>query len=295
MRFRPRRWPGVLTGAGFLLLILALDAWLGLCIAHRAPDFVSFLLGLVGLLTLPLLAALSYGLYGLLNLTYDVNRNRVLIRWGASEQVIPLKRITQVVEGNQWSELVRWRGMRWLGYVIGRGESEEWGSFLSLATEPLSRQLLLITPSQGYSISPLDRGEFLKALETRRRMGPFESPTQEMHHAPFLGWPLWRDRTLWWLILAGALANGALLAYLCWRYPSLPRFLPLHFDPLGHADRIGTRGELFRLPLIELLTLLVNSVLSGILHRRGRLVSYLLPGGTIVVQALLGVALWKLS
>lgn len=294
MRFRPRRWPGALAGAGFFLLLLALDIWLALRIAHRPPDLVSCLLGLMGLLTLPLLAALGYGLYGLLNLTYDVNRNRVLIRWAASEQVIPLERITRIVEGNQLDS-VRWRGVKWPGYAIGRGEAEGWGPFLSFATEPLEHQLLLVTPSLSYFISPLDRDGFLTALEVRRQMGALESVVQEVRHAPFLTWPLWRDRTLWWMTLAGVLANGALFAYLCWRYTSLPFFLPLHFDPLGHADRVGTRAELFRLPLIGLLALLVNGVLGGVLHPRHRLAGYLLLGGAIVVQALLGVGLWALG
>ena len=294
MCFRPKRWPGALTGAGFLLFLLAGDIWLALCIAQRTPDLGSFLLGLIGLFTLPLLTAIGYGLYGLLNLTYDVNRNRVLIRWAASEQVIPLERITRIVEGSQLSDSVHWRGVKWPGYTIGRGEAEGWGPFLSFATEPLSRQLLLITPSLSYAISPLDRDGFLAALEVRRQLGPLESLAQEARHAPFLTWPLWRDRALWGLALAGALANGVLFAYLCWRYASLSPFLPLHFDPLGHADRIGTRAELFRLPLIGLLALLVNGVLGGVFHSRQRLATYLLLGGAIVVQALLGVGLWAL-
>jgi len=271
-----------------------MDIWLALRIAQRTPDLVSFLLGLMGLLTLPLLAALGYGLYGLLNLTYDVNRNRVLIHWAASEQVIPLERITRIVEGSQLPDPVRWRGVKWPGYAIGRGETEGWGPFLSFATEPLTHQLLLVTPSLSYFISPLDRGGFLAALEVRRQLGALESVVQEAHHAPFLTWPLWRDGTLWWLALAGALANGALFAYLCWRYTSLPLFLPLHFDPLGHPDRIGTRAELFRLPLIGLLALLVNGVLGGVLHPQQRLVGYLLLGGALLVQVLLGMGLWAL-
>jgi len=294
MYFRPRRCPGVLIGAGLVLFLLALDMGLALLIVQRVPDLVSFLLGLTGLLTLPLLAALGYALYGLLNLTYHVNRNRVLIRWAASEQVIPLERVTCVVEGSELPDSVRWHGVKWPGYAIGRGEVEGWGPFLSLASERLSHQLMLVTPSLGYSISPLDREGFLAALKIRRQMGPLESVAQETHHGSLLTWPLWLDRTLWWLTLAGALANAALFAYLCWRYASLPPNLPLHFDPLGHADRIGTRSELFRLPLIGLLALLVNGVFCGVLHRRERLAGYLLLGGAIVMQALLGVGLWAL-
>jgi hypothetical protein len=297
MRFHPRRWPGVLTGAGFLLLFVTVDVWLALYIARRTPDLISFLLGLLGLFTLPVLVSIGYGLYGLLNLTYDMNRNRLVIRWVGSEQVIPLGRITRIVEGSQLAESVRWRGVRWPGYMIGRGQvpGAEGGRFLSFATEPLSHQLLLVTPSLSYAISPLNRQGFLAALAIRCQMGPVEYVAQEARHPLFLTWSLWRDRTLRWLVLAGAIVNAALFGYLCWRYANLPLILPLHFDPLGYGDRVGARAELFRLPLIGLLMLLADGALSGVLHRRQRVASHLVLGGALLVQALLGVALWSLT
>ncbi len=297
MRFRPRRWPGVLTVAGFLLLLLTLDGWLALRIAKRTPDLMSLLFGLLGLLTVPVVAALSYALYGLVTLAYDVNRDRVLIRWAASEQIVPMGRIMRVIEGDQLARPVRWRGLRWPGCMIGRGQSGGASArpFVSLATGSLRRQLLLITPSLGYGISPLDRQGFLSALALRRQMGTLEDLAQESRHPQYLGWPVWRDRILWYLALAGTLANGAQLAYLCWRYASLPLILPLHFDPLGQVDRTGTRAELFRFPLIGLLILSANSILSGMLHSRQRASSYLLLGGALLAQALLGLGLWRLT
>jgi hypothetical protein len=296
MRFRPRRWPGVLSGAGFALLLLTTDVWLALRIARRMPDLISLLFGLLCLLTVPLLAALGYSLYGLLTLTYDVNRDRVLIRWAASEQVVPMGRITRIVEGSQLGRPVRWRGIRWPGYMIGRGEPAGASArpFLSFATGSLSRQLLLVTPSLGYGISPLDRQGFLSALALRRQMGTLEDLAQEARHPQCLGWSFWRDWILWCLALTSALANGAQLAYLCWRYASLPLMLPLHFDPLGQVDRTGTRAELFRLPLIGLLVLVANGIFSGVAHSRQRAASRLLLGGTLLVQALLGLGLWRL-
>jgi len=297
MRFRPRRWPGVLAGAGLALLFLAVDVWLVRRIAGRTPDLVSLLLGLLGLLTLPVLAAIGYGLYGLLSLAYDMNRNRLLIRWASSEEVIPMGHVIRVVEGSQLLDCVRWRGMRWPGHMIGRGEVEgpEGVPVLSFATEPLRRQLLLITPGLAYAISPFDREGFLAALAVRRQMGAVQQVLQEARHPHLLTWSLWGDRKLWWLILAGVVANGALFAYLCWRYAALPPLIPLHFDRLGQADRIGARAELFRLPVIGLLALLLDGVLSGVLHPRHRVASYLLLGGAVMVQVLLGAGLWRLT
>jgi hypothetical protein len=297
MRFRPRRWPGVLIGAGLFLLLLAGETWLVSRIVQRTPDLTSLLLGLLGLLPLAGLAAVGYGLYGLLNLVYEMNRNRLLIRWAASEQVIPLHHITCVIDGSQVAGVVRWRGMRLPGYVIGRGRAREGrvGPFLSLATEPLARQILLVTPTLSYAISPADREGFLAALAIRQQMGALQQVAQEERHPRLITWMVGRGRALRWPVLAGILANGALFAYLCWRYSSAPLFLPLHFDAAGRGDRIGPRSELFRLPLIGLLALVVDSALGAALHPRFRVASYILVWGAFLIQGLLGIALWRLT
>ena len=294
MLFRPRRWPGVLTGAGSLLLLLALDGWLALCIARRTPDTVSFLLGLMGLLSVPLVGALGCGLYGLLSLTYHVNRNRVLIRSGTSEWAVPLEQLVRVVDGSELPDSVKWRGVKWPGYTIGRGKAEGWGPFLCFATEPRSHQLLLVTSSLSYAISPRDPAGFLSALDTRRKLGVLESVAQREHELPLLSRPLIIDWAVLWLVLTGLLANAALFGVLCWGYVSLPPRVPLHFDALGQVDRMAPRTELFRLPLVGLLALLANGLLGGLLRGRQPLASYLLLGGAVVLQVLLGVGLWSL-
>jgi len=297
MRFRPRRWPGVVTVAGLFLLLLTVGVWLALKVAGRAPDLVALLCGFLAFLAILLCAALGYSLYGLLTLTYDVNRDRVLIRWAASEQVVPMGRITRIVEGSQMGRPVRWRGLRLPGYMIGRGELGRANTipFRSFATRALRHQLLLITPSMGYGISPLHREAFLSALALRRQMGTLASLAQEARHPQFLGWSLWRDRTAWGLTAIGALANGAQLVYLCWRYAGLSLFLPLHFDPFGQVDRTGSRAELFRLPLIGLLVLVANGILGAVLHPRHRAASHFLLGGALLVQVLLALGLWRLT
>jgi hypothetical protein len=254
-------------------------------------------LALLGVATLPLLVGTGYLLYALVRFSYELNRNRLLIQWGASELVVPLRRITRVVQGSQLRSPMRWRGLRLPGCMIGRGEvrGASGGPLVTYATEPLEQQVLLVTPSLSYAISPSMRKEFLTALEICRHMGALESPNQEAHHPPIPMWPAWRDRTLRLLAVTGAVANLAQFVYLCWRYETLPRYLPLHFDPLGNADRIGGRAELFRLPLIGLAVLLGDTALSGMVHRRAEGASYLLIGGALLMQVLLGLGLWRLT
>jgi hypothetical protein len=284
--------------ATFLVLLVAAETWLVARLARRTPDLSSFFLGLLALLVLVLVLAVSYLLYCVLSLSYEINRNRLLIRWGASECVVPLAQITQIRgEGVTLRRPGRWRGLKWPGYMVGRSErrTEPKLPILSFATQPLERQLLLVTSSLSYGVSPADRRGFLEALTIRRRMGALQKLEQEAHHPALTSWTLWHDPTAWRLALGGATAVAAQLAYLCWRFPRLPAFLPVHLGASGYADRIVGRSELFRLPLIGLLVLALNGVVGLLLHAKQRAASYLVLGGALIAQALLSLALWRLA
>jgi hypothetical protein len=86
------------------------------------------------------------------------------------------------------------------------------------------------------------------------------------------------------------LLNLVLFAYIGWRYRALPEFLPLHFDILGQPDRLGMRSEIFRLPTIGFLLLVLNSLLGLAIQRWEKLGAYLLLGVTVIVQVLFWLA-----
>jgi uncharacterized membrane protein len=98
------------------------------------------------------------------------------------------------------------------------------------------------------------------------------------------------DRLVHVLLVLGLLLNLALFAYVGWRYRALPESLPLHFDILGQPDRFGVRSEIFKLPGIGLLLLVLNSLLGLIIYRWEKLGAYLLLGVTSVVQVLFWLA-----
>jgi len=151
-----------------------------------------------------------------------------------------------------------------------------------------------MTPARAYAISPADLDGFLADLELRRRLGPLKALAEETHRARWLTLPIWTDRVAHLLLALGAVANALLFAHLCWRYPALPSLLPLHFDALGQPDRIGLRAEVFKLPAIGLAILVTNFALGLFLHGRERLAAYLLFAAVLVVQILLGVALFNI-
>ena len=91
-----------------------------------------------------------------------------------------------------------------------------------------------------------------------------------------------------------AAINLALLGYLSARFPGLDYLLPLHFSNLGQPDRIGTKMELFTLPIIGLIILGTNLILGLALYRSERAGSYVLWGAATAVQALFWLATFSI-
>jgi hypothetical protein len=278
---------GVLVGIDGLLLNLLI----GESIREQQISFVTFLMALVVVLSVPVLLLAVYHTVSLVTLQYRLDRNGVFVRWFGSEQIIPIRDIQRIIPGGELGDVVvRRRGLRWPGHERGMGQVPGIGRTRFLASQPLTGQLLLVTPGSAFGISPRDPDGFVKAFEARQSLGPNRLLEREMRHAPWLTWPLWTDSTAWTLLGAAAVINLGLFAYLAASFPGLDFQLPLHFNRLGQADRIGTKMELFALPIIGLIILGTNLPLGLILYRRERAGSYLLWGAAAAVQALFWLA-----
>ena len=114
--------------------------------------------------------------------------------------------------------------------------------------------------------------------------------TQKPRLIRVVTWVIGPDRLVHILLVLGLLLNLALFACIGWRYRALPESLPLHFDILGQPDRSGVRSEIFRLPAIGLLLLVLNSLFGLAIHRWQRMGACLLLGVPPVVQMLFWLA-----
>jgi hypothetical protein len=300
LTYRPKSSVGGALGLLFIVLILAVDALLvrALVVHSLRPqqiNLLSFLIGLAILASLPALALAAYETVNWFSLRYDLNRNGIVIRWLGTEQIIPLGDVKRIVPGAQFGEtLVRRRGIYWPGHERGDGLVPGVGRTRFLATRPLAEQLLLITPGQAFAISPRISDGFLKGFEARRAMGPNRILERELRHAPWRRLSLWTDQTAWVLLGAALVVNLGLFGYLAARFPGLDLQLPLHFNNLGQADRIGNKVELFDLPIIGLIILGTNLALGLLLYRRERAGSYLLWGAAAAAQALFWLATFSI-
>lgn len=99
------------------------------------------------------------------------------------------------------------------------------------------------------------------------------------------------------LVVLPILLMVALFLWLGATYNNLPDLLPLHFDAQGNPDRIEDREDIFVLPIIGLITNLVN-VGGGLLLRQrfnNTFAPYLLWSGALLVQVLIWIAIWNIT
>jgi hypothetical protein len=285
LEWKPKRLLGSSIAIGAMLAILILDGVFFHILRGQPPTFLSFLLGLLMALSLPLLAILGYLLYGLFSLRYLIGRDSLVISWARRQEIIPLSAIEFIVSVETLGERVKIRGLRWPGYCIARGHGDKAGEVLFYSTDRPTEQLLITTPTISYIISPSNTTGFLSALRARQRLGPARELQQTREERGLVALPIWHDWKALGLVASGAVANVGLFAYITARYPSLPGLVPL-LSEAGQVKLIGTKEELFEMPIIGLVVFLANTILGFVLHRSERPLTYFLAFIALLVQVL---------
>ncbi len=302
MDFRPAPSRGLLIGFGLLATGVALE--LALALAARAAGLGprAAVLGLVAVGLLPLVAIVAYWVWGLASLRYGISRDGIVIHWAASRQIVPMESITHVLAGRPYAGGLR--GLRWPGHEVGRttirDDDDHPHPTLVYATTPPDGQIVIITPSLAYAISPADRAAFIDDFKQRRRLGPVQRLDQQTDQARWARLALWHDPLGLGLLGVGVLLCALGFAAIAWLYPSLPPELALQYryDPVVNGDVPGTLQPLaaiWRLPWIGLALLAGNAVLALLVHRRARLGALLLITGAIFVQVALLVVLARVT
>lgn len=280
------------------LVILGLIVLVGVAVLFalaRPVDGFSFLSGLVVLGTLLVIVYLAYRSYAAYTLAYWVDRDGVTIIWGATQQLVPMGAIQRIRRGVSAVPRHRARFWHWPCPDRRRMECQGLGVLNSYATRPPFEQLILVTATENYGLSPADPEGFLEALQARYALGVARPLHSELRRPPLWTWPLWRDRTALFLVGAGLLGLLLMFGVLCIRFPGLSSDLPLHFDINGLPDRIAPKAGLFALPVIGLITWGLNLIAGVWVYRRVQPGgAYLLWGGAVAVEGIAGLALFNL-
>ncbi|MEZ4635503.1 MAG: PH domain-containing protein [Caldilineaceae bacterium] len=228
----------------------------------------------------------------MLNLSYRLDRDALIIRWAATTQVIPLGAIRRIVRsGNEVGGGAPWF---WPSPFVRTGRGQRSRRLERYASRPLPSCLLLETEDSIFALSPIRSDAFLEAIDAYHRLGAIQ-PLQQERRRPLMGAEALLDRPSMWLLSLGALGVLLLFGVLMTRYPGLPERLVMQYSSTGAPDSIRAKESLFVLPIIGLAAYVVNG-LGGVwmAYRQQRLGAYLLWGGTLIVQVLVLLALFSL-
>ena len=250
MQYRPARTPGLLVGAALTGWALALALLLLAIGVGRELGFEGWLAYSASLAAAALAVLFGYWTWALWTLAYDLDRNALLIRWGWTQQVIPLGSIERLVPADAVG-VARPRGVSWWGSQIGRATVEPIGRVLCYATGRLpERMVYVVTSEQSYALTIADPQDFARQVLIRQELGP---TAQLQHHARRGGPPPLRTDDRIALLIAGlALLGGAAVwLQIALRQSAVPATVPLAparrrgrgVHRAARADRAGRRRD----------------------------------------------------
>ena len=78
------------------------------------------------------------------------------------------------------------------------------------------------------------------------------------------------------------------------RFETFPELIALHFNPFGEADLIGSRSDIYKLPLIGAIVWGANTVLAVVASPLDRVLARAALGTSIFVVALICVGAWRI-
>jgi hypothetical protein len=282
------------------LLSIALAAWLWGLLADQVSlggyDYQTFLCGLAFFLALVLLGMSVYLAWCAFTISYKLDSSKLTMRCGGVRQVIPLSAIEEVYAPGALIDskaiTVRWSGLVDImpGYLVGTGTSPQIGRVISVATRPAFGQIFLVTSGVSFGLSPAHPSEFIQQLNRRRELqlefasSHITAPHTELRGISGLAAPLWADKVVRTLMLAGLFLCALLFGYISLIYNGLPISLPLHWNPQAQVDVIGDPQELLRLPAFALAIWLVNVILAAWALRRERAATLFLLAGAVAAQ-----------
>lgn len=302
METHPARSPGTTAGYALAAGIILLDGGLLALLLSEPVTVFTFLWGSLLFLSLPALALIIYWTAALTRARYVVGDGALTISWGPLHHVIPLGEIESVSSGAGGGSVAHFRGLRWPGYQLGKGQMVNHprisGAVQLFASRPQAQHLLVQTGRGTYALTPADSERFRAALEALLAVGHDRREQAGEGPAPrassgWISWPIWGDATAQWILFLGLSLNALLFLTLTALYPQLAATLPLRIDAAGSIVRTGPAGRLFLLPLFGLFAWLFNSLLGWFFYGRRdeQVVAYLLWIGAAVVQIAAWVAI----
>lgn len=285
MFWKPAKTIGLIVGFLILVTIAGVVALLTHSVIGQDPGPSAYVTGLFLVLSAPLLVLWLYWYYGLATMRYYLDRNALVIACGVVRHIVPMESVRAIVSGADVPLADDLHGVSWPGCLMGSAQTRDHGRLAVYSTEPLDRQLVVITDSLCYGISPQQGERFLEEWAAQRDLGPLRQVEQERAYIPFAAMAIWKDRAYWAAMIAGLLASVALFGLISSRFGALPDRLALYLSPQREVFRIVGKAELYLFPAIGTVIAIANAVVGLLVHRRERLAAHLLAAMTAALQA----------
>jgi hypothetical protein len=284
MVFRPiadkTRWEGLVVCTWLVLL----DGLMLIWAIRRPVDWIKFGLVFLVALSIPLLAYWAYRTWAAFTLEYWMDRNAITLRWANVRQVVPLVAIVQMrLDGVSDTGNPGWQ--HWPAPYLRQGKIFDADNVFMAATRPLSDCLVLETEAGAFALSPTDSEAFVDAIQARYEMGPAQHMQVEIRRTAYRQRFLGESSLGPALLGIGLLGVLVLVGVLMVNFPDLPDVLAFQYNSERIPVVVRDKSALFLLPIIGLLTWIVNGF-GGVWmsSRRESTGAYMLWGGTIVVQ-----------
>jgi len=284
--YQPPRALGLMVGAALIAWSIGIAALLALGTLEQPFGLLTLGTSMVIAVCLGIAGVFAYWTYSLATLSYALDRNGLVIRWGITRQVIPLSAIERLVPGTAVG-VPSVQGVSWMGYHIGRAEIARIGNVLFYSTHQTPEQVLYVmTTERNYAISVPDPAAFARQIQVRQDLGPTADVSHHVERTLSAVQGFWGDR-MGWLLAGGAIAMcAAAWLALATQYGDLPETVRLFFPP---ADRnplseTNSRDILIQIPRAATVVLGLDLIAGVLMYAWDRTVARLVLGAGIAVQ-----------
>ncbi|MDT3698867.1 MAG: PH domain-containing protein [Thermincola sp.] len=235
---------------------------------------------------------LVLGIFGYLawtakNLTYEINKENMTIKWAFNRKTIPLTSIKGInrVVGNSATKVV---GASLPGLHIGSFTSPTGKGSINLFATRLWGEILLIrTKWELIGITPENPEEYLEELSAKVP-GLNSDGLAGLDHnpAPFSPWQAKHFLAVMGLTAATIIGTGI---YLLKTIPALPAKIPMHYDFYGQVNRYGSPSELWVIYGIGVGIVAFMIILMSTVVRNNRTSAYLMAYTSLFIAILFSV------
>lgn len=252
--FPPSKRRGLVTHGIVLLVLLVISAWgfANMTRVNVGPLFFALLLvGVIGFLPIPYLA---YRAYALARASYELGRERLIIRWGLRSEDIPLSDIEWVRSADDLTHPLTLPWLRMPGAILGLRRHPDLGLVEFIASD--ARNLLLVaTARRVFAISPEQGTSFVRNFARLAEMGSLNRMEAKSQYPSFVFAQAWESPLVRFFWLSALFLNLGLFAWVSYLIPSL--------SGVALGTQLG-RGPVEPVPSNQLLLLPLSSIFLSV-------------------------------